>query len=57
MTDFIKTCTSALNNITETFDEYDGIGVHITAKLKKMNPTQQIYAESLIQKVIKKGIN
>lgn len=52
----MKTCASALSSVSEKLDEFDAIGVNIAAKLKKMNPTQQILAESLFQKIIKKGL-
>lgn len=52
----MKTCASALSSVSEKVDEYDAIGVNITAKLKKMNTTQQILAESLFQKIIKKNL-
>jgi len=52
----MKTCASALSSVSEQLDEYDSIAVNIVAKLKKMNPTQQILAESLFQKIIKKGL-
>jgi hypothetical protein len=52
----MKTCASALSSVSEQLDEYDAIAVNIAAKLKKMNPTQQILAESLFQKIIKKGL-
>lgn len=56
VTDFMKTCASALSSVSEKIDEFDAIGVNIAAKLKKMNTTQQILAEGLFQKIIKKGL-
>lgn len=52
----MKTCASALSSVSEKIDEFDAIGVNIAAKLKKMNTTQQILAESLFQKIIQKGL-
>jgi len=36
-------------------DEYAAIGINVGAKLKKMNPNQQVYAEFLINKVFAMG--
>lgn len=52
----MKTCASALSSVSEQIDEFDAIAVNIAAKLKKMNTTQQILAESLFQKIMKKGL-
>ncbi|KAL4104590.1 hypothetical protein QTP88_019884 [Uroleucon formosanum] len=56
VSEFMKTCASALSSVSEQLDECDAIAVNIAAKLKKMNPTQQILAKSLFQKIIKKGL-
>lgn len=51
--DFLRTCTSALGREN---DEFEAVGVNVAAKLKRMDSTQQIYAELLIQKILAKGL-
>lgn len=48
-------CTEALDTNTE-ISEYDAMGINIAAKMKKMKPDQQIYAELLCQKVCAKAL-
>jgi len=37
-------------------DEYEAVGLNFAAKLKNMNPTQRIYAELLVNKVLTYGM-
>lgn len=37
-------------------DEYDGIGLNVACKLRRMNEEQRLFAESLINKIILYGI-
>lgn len=37
-------------------DEFDAVGINVGAKLKRMNPDQQLLAESLINKVLFMGL-
>lgn len=48
-------CTEALDTNTE-ISEYDAMGISFAAKMKKMKPDQQIYAELLCQKVCAKAL-
>jgi len=52
--EFLKVCTKALT--TNDITEYDAIGINVASKLKRMNETQYIYAESLINKVLTQGL-
>lgn len=52
-----KTCSKALENTNDNKpDEYEAMGINFAAKLKKMKPEQQIYAELLFQKVCAKEL-
>jgi hypothetical protein len=56
---FIKACTAALsskdsNECSES--ESEAVGVNVAAKLQKMNSSQQIFDELLINKVLAKGL-
>lgn len=50
----MKTCTEVLQQ-KET-DEFNAVGINVASKLRKMNPTQQVLAEGLINKILMKGI-
>lgn len=52
--DFLKICSEALSK--DDIDEYDAIGINVASKLKRMNPTQSIYADAFINKVITQGL-
>lgn len=57
VSNFMKKCSEALENTNDNKpDEYEAIGINFAAKLKKMKPKQQIYAELLFQKVCAKGL-
>lgn len=53
---FMQKCTEALENDNENLNEYDAMGISYAAKMKKMSPDQQIYAELLCQKVCAKAL-
>lgn len=48
----MRTC---VENLNKKEDEHQLFGSHVAAKLKKMNETQQIYAENLINQILFKG--
>lgn len=52
--EFSKVCTKALT--TNDITEYDAIVINVAAKLKRMNQTQYIHAESLINKILTQGL-
>jgi len=57
VSNFMKKCSEALENCNDNKpDEYEAMGINFAAKLKKMKPEQQIYAELLFQKVCAKGL-
>lgn len=49
----MATCTDALKS---QIDEYEAIGLNVAAKLRKMDANQAILAESVINKVLYKGM-
>lgn len=54
---FMRKCSEALENTNDNKpDEYEAMGINFAAKLKKLKPEQQIYAELLFQKVCAKGL-
>jgi len=52
---FMQKCTEALDTNNE-ISEYVAMGISFAAKMKKMKPDQQIYAELLCQKVCVKAL-
>lgn len=52
--DFLKICSEALSK--DDIDEYDAIGINVASKLKRMDPTQSIHADLLINKVLTQGL-
>ncbi|CAH1100756.1 unnamed protein product [Psylliodes chrysocephalus] len=51
---FMRTC---VENLNKKEDEHQLFGSHVAAKLKKMNETQQIYAENLINQILLNRLN
>lgn len=51
---FLKICSEALS--IDDIDEYDAISINVASKLKSMDPTQSIYADLLINKVLTQGL-
>ncbi|XP_050307343.1 uncharacterized protein LOC126744056 [Anthonomus grandis grandis] len=52
---FMRACTSALTK-HEEFTEFEAVGMNVAAKLKRMDQSQEILAEFLIQKILTKGL-
>ncbi|KAG5890009.1 hypothetical protein JTB14_032631 [Gonioctena quinquepunctata] len=53
---FMKACTDdALSAKSTIIEEFQAVGMNVSAKLQKMKPTQQVYAEFFIQKVLTWG--
>ncbi|KAB0803060.1 hypothetical protein PPYR_00030 [Photinus pyralis] len=50
--EFCKQQLQAHNDI----DEYDAVGISWAKKLKRMNPEQAVYAESLINSIVSRGL-
>ncbi|XP_063384923.1 uncharacterized protein LOC134671070 [Cydia fagiglandana] len=50
----MKVCTEALKR--KEITEFEGVGISVAKKLEKMNSIQALYAESLIQSVLRKGL-
>ncbi|XP_077285061.1 uncharacterized protein LOC143910449 [Arctopsyche grandis] len=53
---FYKICTDTLKSTSKELSEFDVTGINIGKKLAKMDPLQAIYAESIINNVIRKGL-
>ncbi|KAL1492139.1 hypothetical protein ABEB36_012627 [Hypothenemus hampei] len=53
--DFTKPCIEVLQP-KETIDEFQAIGINVASKLRKMESTQQVLAEGLINKILLKGL-
>ncbi|CAH1962181.1 unnamed protein product [Acanthoscelides obtectus] len=54
-TDFMNYCKNQLESKNE-IDEFDAAAISWAKKIKKMNPTQAIYADMLINQVVNKGL-
>ncbi|CAH1986968.1 unnamed protein product, partial [Acanthoscelides obtectus] len=54
-TDFMNYCKNQLESKNE-IDEFDAAAISWAKKIKKMNPTQAIYADMLINQVLNKGL-
>jgi hypothetical protein len=52
--DFLKICSEALSK--DDIDEYDAFGINVVSKLKRMDSTQSIHADLLINKVLTQGL-
>ena len=44
--EFMTVCADVLKQ-KDPIEEYDALGIHVAAKMKKINPMQQILAEAL----------
>lgn len=55
--EFMKVCTAALKtqNVTDV-SECEAIGITMTKKLGRMDPIQMVYAESVINTVLRRGL-
>lgn len=55
--EFMKVCTAALKtqNVTDV-SECEAIGITVTKKLGRMEPIQMVYAESIINTVLRRGL-
>ncbi|KAG5861228.1 hypothetical protein JTB14_018240 [Gonioctena quinquepunctata] len=53
--DFINYCKTQLET-TDSLDEFDASAIAWAKKLKRMAPTQAIYADMLINKIINQGL-
>lgn len=51
-----KACTAKLLAAPEKQDQYDRIFMSFATKMRKMEPRLQIFVESLIHKIITKGM-
>ncbi|CAH1983857.1 unnamed protein product [Acanthoscelides obtectus] len=54
-TDFMNYCKNQLESKNE-IDEFDAAAISWAKKIKKMNPTQAIYADMLNNQVVNKGL-
>ncbi|XP_077288621.1 uncharacterized protein LOC143913002 isoform X2 [Arctopsyche grandis] len=54
--EFFKVCTYTLKSTSKELSEFDITGINIAKKLGKMDPLQEIYAESIISTVVRKGL-
>lgn len=54
--DFMQECQKALKQSTTETTEYEAVGINVAKKLDKMDNTQAIYAETLINLVLQKGL-
>jgi hypothetical protein len=53
--EIMRNCSEVLTR-SDVPDEYEAIGISVAAKLRKMNYTQKLLAEGLINKVLMMGI-
>nr|CAI5844603.1 unnamed protein product [Callosobruchus analis] len=53
--DFMKACSNALKSQRQ-LSEFDLVGMNVAKKLERMDPTQALYAESIITVVLLKGL-
>jgi hypothetical protein len=57
---FMRACTNALEsgkaNQINDIEEHEATGISVGKKLQRMDPLQAIYAESLINAVLKRGL-
>ncbi|KAI4459756.1 hypothetical protein MML48_6g00005452 [Holotrichia oblita] len=53
--DFINYCKTQLES-NDSLDEFDATAIAWAKKLKRMNPTQAIYADMLINKIVNQGL-
>lgn len=44
------------SDIYQTITEHEAVGINVAKKLAKMNATQAIYAESIINNVLRRGL-
>uniref|UniRef100_A0A6P7FN27 Uncharacterized protein LOC114332164 n=1 Tax=Diabrotica virgifera virgifera TaxID=50390 RepID=A0A6P7FN27_DIAVI len=56
MREFVKACTTTLNTPEKEYDEFDNICMAFAAKMRKMDPIQQIWTESLMHKIVTYGL-
>lgn len=54
--DFKQECQKALKQSTNQTTEYEAVGINVAKKLDKMDNTQAICAETLINLVLQKGL-
>jgi hypothetical protein len=54
--EFMKVCQHALEKSTSETTEYEAVGINVGKKLEKMEKSQAIYAESLINIILSKGL-
>ncbi|KAJ8967752.1 hypothetical protein NQ314_002633 [Rhamnusium bicolor] len=52
----MQVCQHVLENTNTEINEFDAVGISVGKKLQRMDSIQAIYAESLINKVLSKGL-
>jgi spore maturation protein SpmA len=52
----MEVCKQALENSSTETTEYEAVGINVGKKLEKMNSSQAIYAESLINIILRNGL-
>lgn len=52
----MQSCLNVFNSPDTVTDEYDAVGKNVAAKLRRMEFSQKVLAESLINQVIIKGV-
>jgi len=53
--DFMLTSTKALSE-NHDISEFDAVGISVAKRLQRMDPEQAMYAEEIINKVLRKGL-
>lgn len=54
--DFINYCKNQLEKSNDSLDEFDATAIAWAKKMKRMDETQAIYADMLINKIINQGL-
>ncbi|CAG4961431.1 unnamed protein product [Colias eurytheme] len=54
--EFYKVCSDTIISSNKELSEFDVAGINMAKKLAKMDPLQAIYAESIINNVLRRGL-
>ncbi|XP_044747449.1 uncharacterized protein LOC123308724 [Coccinella septempunctata] len=54
--DFMRLCTTALKANARSLNDFEAVGINLSGKLARMEPSQAIYAESLVSDIIRRGL-
>ncbi|GLV33250.1 hypothetical protein CBL_08418 [Carabus blaptoides fortunei] len=54
--EFMRACTNALTSGNAEVTEYEAVGISVAKKLARMDASQAIYGEYLINNILKRGL-